>query len=181
MTRECNTSAFVARTVARENTGTSKFLASWDRQPDYVRKVLAKGKLHRSLGDETAEEVEDTGVEGDADAEIGGAVEALQASSSNSIDLAVRSWERAHESKEGKLSQSDKAACRELMSGCFERVAVLHERRVKATQAALHEAEATESAAAMPKPCRVSAACGPYAPAAQGSLPRAPARGRADM
>ena len=39
----------------------------------------------------------------------------------------------------------------------------------------------SQSAAAMPKPCRVSAACAQYAPAAQGSLPRAPARGRADM
>jgi hypothetical protein len=128
-------STFAARTVSRSNTGTQKFLDSWDSLPEYVSKTVAKGALDQSFSqaeiDEEAE-AERANELADEDDSMADLHEASQASC---LDNAVRSWERGHEAKEGKLSELERAVCKELMTSCFDRVSVLHEKRVLAAEA----------------------------------------------
>lgn len=112
-------STFAARITPREKTGTHAFLAAWDALPAYVSKVVSAGKLERSLVEESPEEHEEV----EEDAEVADAELSLASSacSEKDLDLAVNSWERAHQAKEGKLGVQERAVCKELMSSCFER------------------------------------------------------------
>jgi hypothetical protein len=136
MTERSRTSHFAARTVDIRDTGTYKFLAAWDKLPGYVSKTVAKGNLHHSLSEsEIAEEAEvDSGQQVGDDDDSG--LEPGSVSVNSSLDNAVRSWERSHEGKEGKFSDDQRAVCKELMSSCFERASVLHEKRAESADAA---------------------------------------------
>jgi hypothetical protein len=137
MTERSRTSRFAARAVDICDTGTYKFLAAWEKLPGYVTKTVAKGNLHHSLSETEIEEEEEveTG-DGVADGDDDGS-ELVDVSGSRTLDNAVRSWERSHEAKEGKFSEDQRALCKELMGSCFERVSVLHEKRVEAAEAAV--------------------------------------------
>lgn len=154
MIKPSQKSGFAARIVQECDSGTAKFLKAWDGLPLWVDDVVSKGSLHASVSEETPEEIEDD----DCNEDQGAAAEDdVAAPTPKSIDNAVKSWERAHEAKEGKLSDTNRAICKELMTSCFDRVAVLHEKRVAAAlvlaeqqreRDAIREAKEREKAAA---------------------------------
>lgn len=162
MTKPTQKSQFAARVVKECDTGTAKFLKAWDGLPTWVAGVVSRGSLHKSVTDETPEEVED-----DDEAEEHGAEaeDAVAAPTPRSIDNAVKRWERAHEAKEGKLTAASRAICRELMTSCFDRVAVLHEKRVAAALLAdeqQHEQDAIQLAKEAEKAAEAEAAAAEY-------------------
>jgi hypothetical protein len=162
MTKTTQKSTFAARIVQERDTGTAKFLKQWDALPEWVAEVVSKGSLHNSVCEETPEETED---DGGAEAHDAAAEDGAAAPTPKSIENAVKSWERAHEAKEGKLSDANRAICRELMTSCFDRVVVLHEKRVAATLVASEqqlERDAIEVAKGKEKAAAAEAAQAEY-------------------
>lgn len=161
MTERTQTSHFAARTgISRNTTGTQRFLDAWGRLPEYVAHAVAKGNLFNSVEAEVVEEEEEAN-----DSELPTSEADILSSTCNSVDLAVRSWERAHEAKEGKLSEQDKAVCKELMSSCFERLSTLHERRVQQ----LEEVEKLRLEQELKEAPLIAARAGAEAAAAKGA------------